>query len=287
MEHSIECREKGGFKKLKTKTTDMVIVEDKICTGCAEGDMQALRHKKSERRHETEVGALVYSDVFGPYPYPSLARHRYFVVFLDDASGYIATFFLRNVLSSALTEALNDYVTLLGKTQIRALRTDNTSYWKGHVRDFCRVRNIRQEFSPPYSHQSAGAAERAIGRVTQLCRKLVATTHTPCEFWPYAIRMAALILNKTGNSPISTKSPFEVFFRVKPSISDIKVFGCLAKKSTPLPVTDTHPELDTSPLLRLEDHRKLQMLLGMLQWLVTICRPDLACLVASLNRFGA
>ena len=109
-------RPEKELKKLKTKTTDMVIVEDKICTGCAEGDMQALRHKKSERRHETEVGALVYSDVFGPYPYPSLARHRYFVVFLDDASGYIATFFLRNVLSSALTEALNDYVTLLGKT---------------------------------------------------------------------------------------------------------------------------------------------------------------------------
>ena len=28
------------------------------------------------------------------------------------------------------------------------------------------------------------------------------------------------------------------------------------------------------------------MLLGMLQWLVTICRPDLCNVVASLNRFG-
>ena len=45
--------------------------------------------------------------------------------------------------------------------------------------------------------------------------------------------------------------------------------------------------MDTSPLLGLEDHRKFQMLLGMLQWLVTICRPDLCCLVSSLNRFGA
>ena len=29
------------------------------------------------------------------------------------------------------------------------------------------------------------------------------------------------------------------------------------------------------------------MLIGMFQWLVTICRPDLCCLVSSLNRFGA
>ena len=66
-----------------------------------------------------------------------------------------------------------------------------------------------------------------------------------------------------------------------------RIFGCQAKVSTPLPVTDCHPELDTSPLLGLDDHRKFQMLLGMLQWLVMICRPDLCHLVASLNRFGA
>ena len=66
-----------------------------------------------------------------------------------------------------------------------------------------------------------------------------------------------------------------------------RIFGCLPKQSTPLPIADCHPEVDTSPLLGLEDHRKYQMLLGMLQWLVTICRPDLCCLVSSLNRFGA
>ena len=66
-----------------------------------------------------------------------------------------------------------------------------------------------------------------------------------------------------------------------------QIFGCLPKVSTPLPVTDTHPELDESPILGLEDHRRFQMLMGMLQWLVTISRPDLSCLVASLNRFSA
>ena len=35
-----------------------------------------------------------------------------------------------------------------------------------------------------------------------------------------------------------------------------RIFGCLSKESSPLPVTDRHPELDTSPLLGLDDHRK-------------------------------
>ena len=66
-----------------------------------------------------------------------------------------------------------------------------------------------------------------------------------------------------------------------------KIHGCLPKESTPLPVTDCHPELDTTPLLGLDDHRKFLILLGMLQWLVILGRPELCQLVSSLNQFGA
>lgn len=65
-----------------------------------------------------------------------------------------------------------------------------------------------------------------------------------------------------------------------------RMFGTLEKESTPLPIDDTHPELDESPLLGLNDHRKFQMLLGMLQWIVTVGKPELSATVASLNRFG-
>jgi hypothetical protein len=66
-----------------------------------------------------------------------------------------------------------------------------------------------------------------------------------------------------------------------------RVFGCIAKQSTPLPPKDCHPETDDSPLLLLDEHRKYQMLLGQLQWLLTIGRPDLCQAVSSLNRFGS
>ncbi len=64
-------------------------------------------------------------------------------------------------------------------------------------------------------------------------------------------------------------------------------FGHLRKNKSPLPQADTHPETDTSPLLSEKDHRKFQMLLGMMQWMETIGRPDLAFACSSLNRFGA
>ena len=66
-----------------------------------------------------------------------------------------------------------------------------------------------------------------------------------------------------------------------------RIFGSIAKESTPLPVDNCHPETDTSPLLDLAGHRQFQMLLGMIQWLVTIGKPDLCAAVTSLNRFAA
>ena len=66
-----------------------------------------------------------------------------------------------------------------------------------------------------------------------------------------------------------------------------RIFGCLPQVSTPIPVTDCHPELDTSSLLGLDDHRNYQMLLGMLQWMISIGKPELCQCVSSLNRFDA
>ena len=52
-------------------------------------------------------------------------------------------------------------------------------------------------------------------------------------------------------------------------------------------VSDCHLELDTSDLLGLDDHKIFHMLLGILQWMVIIGKPELCQLVACLNRFGA
>lgn len=65
-----------------------------------------------------------------------------------------------------------------------------------------------------------------------------------------------------------------------------KMFGNLPKHRSPLANGD-HPEEDDTPLLNDDDHRKYQMLIGMLVWLVTIGRLDLAYSTTSLSRFVA
>jgi len=64
------------------------------------------------------------------------------------------------------------------------------------------------------------------------------------------------------------------------------MFGTLIKHDIPM-VAGDHPKLDKSKHLDDEEHTKYQMLIGILNWIVTIGRIDIAFAVSSLSRFIA
>ena len=64
------------------------------------------------------------------------------------------------------------------------------------------------------------------------------------------------------------------------------MFGTLRKHSVPLPGKD-HPEEDQSDILGDDKHRKYQMLIGMLNWVVSVGRFDVAHATASMSRFSS
>jgi hypothetical protein len=65
-----------------------------------------------------------------------------------------------------------------------------------------------------------------------------------------------------------------------------RMFGSLNKYSNPMETGD-HPELDESEVMNDDGHRKFQMLMGILVWVVTIGRIDVAHSTSSLSRFTA
>ena len=64
------------------------------------------------------------------------------------------------------------------------------------------------------------------------------------------------------------------------------MFGALKKFTHPAETGD-HPELDESPVLSEDMHRKFQMLIGMLVWINVLGRADIAHVTTSLSRFTA
>ena len=63
------------------------------------------------------------------------------------------------------------------------------------------------------------------------------------------------------------------------------LFGTEPKQySSPLDKGD-HPEIDDSPELNSEDHKKYLTMLGQLQWLISLGRFDVTAAVMTLSRF--
>jgi hypothetical protein len=60
----------------------------------------------------------------------------------------------------------------------------------------------------------------------------------------------------------------------------------LREEKTPIKCND-HPEEDESEVLDNEMHTEYQSIIGMLQWIVSLCRLDICYAVASLSRFCA
>jgi len=66
-----------------------------------------------------------------------------------------------------------------------------------------------------------------------------------------------------------------------------RIYGTWPKPATSPLTTGDHPGLDTSELLNEDDQKIYQSLIGALQWVIKICRFDIATSVMTLLRFLA
>jgi hypothetical protein len=85
-----------------------------------------------------------------------------------------------------------------------------------------------------YSSFLNGKVERPHQTISQLVRAMILNSgHTP-DLWCYCAETAADIYRYTLHSAINT-SPYEAWYGTKPSISDLRVWGCVVYVKVPSP----------------------------------------------------
>jgi hypothetical protein len=65
-----------------------------ICSGCAKGKMHRLSFSDG-RRKTCIIEELIHSDVCRPMSYTSIEGERYFFIYKDDFSGFVAVYLIR------------------------------------------------------------------------------------------------------------------------------------------------------------------------------------------------
>ena len=212
------------------KLSDLTEVEKHppICRGCVKGKIHRISFSNG-RRTTCIIGELVHSDVGGPMSFTSINGERYYVIFKDDFSGYVKTYFLKKK-----SEVFSYYRLLAAwiKNQtgldILTLRSDGGGEFKSkEFSEHLATKGTKHETSCANTPSQNGVSERFNRTVMETARCMLHSSNAPLWLWSEAIRFATYILNRVPSKE-KLKTPHEILFREIPDVSSILQFGAHA-----------------------------------------------------------
>ena len=207
-----------------------------LCGGCALGKQTRVNFMPKSPHHAKELLEGIHSDVCGPMQSTTFSGKRYFVTFTDEYSHFTTAFLLRN--KSEVADKFAELVAL-AETQtgkvVKTLRCDNGGEYKsGDMAKFCKQRGIEQKFTPPYTPQLNGVAERMNRTLVECARCMIEHAGLPKTYWGEAIMTSVFLRNRCPTrSIVMDMSPYQVWTERKPVLTNLKVFGCHAFVTVP------------------------------------------------------
>ncbi|MCO5597384.1 hypothetical protein L7F22_051460 [Adiantum nelumboides] len=118
--------------------------------------------------------------------------------------------------------------------KVQTLRTDRGGeYMSGAFKDFLGKKGIKHQCTMPYTPQQNGVAERKNGYLMEMARCMLKAKSLPHKLWMEAVACAAHVLNRCPTCALKTITPYESWYDRKPSVSHLRVFGCLAYAHIP------------------------------------------------------
>ena len=194
-----------------------------LCSSCQMGKSSKLHLPDSNFRSH-HILDLIYCDVWGPTPSPSLDGHRYFLLCVGHYTRYMWLYPLSQKCD--VYAILTNFIIMVERqfnSKLKCIQSD----WGGEFRplaSFCRNLGILHRRSCPHTSEQNGFVERRHRHVV-LCLSLMAHSHLPRRFWHFAFETAVYLINRLPSRVSSNKSPFEHTYCRKSDYSFLRVFG--------------------------------------------------------------
>ena len=206
-----------------------------LCRGCQQGKMVQKPFKVNQEKRIYGVFEMLHFDICGPMEVESIGGSKYLLLIVDDASGSLKGFCLRNksdsedLLKKFIVQVGNQF----GKT-VQFVRHDGAKeFATNSLKQFYAERGIEQQVTVPYAHQTNGTAERSIRSIVTIGRSMLHHAGLDKSFWAEAAMTAIYIKNRLPSPKIEAKTPYQVVNKVTPNVKHMRVFGCLAYVLTP------------------------------------------------------
>jgi hypothetical protein len=163
--------------------------KDFICSSCVISKMTRNSRPSTSRKDRSKLD-LVHSDLSGPFPVPSYGNSLYYITLIDDATRVAWVRFMKQ--KSETTKIIKDFVTEMEHQHHKApkvFRTDNGGeYVTKDLKGFFESKGIIHEFTPPYSPESNGVAERLNRTIGEALRAMLESAVTyDKKLWAEAV----------------------------------------------------------------------------------------------------
>ena len=158
-----------------------------------------------------------------------MASNRFFVTFIDDHSRKVWLFCMKQKpdVFSIFKRFKNEVEKEIGR-HIKILRSDGGGeYFSNEFSDFLQRNGIKRKFTCRYMPQQNGIAERKNRQIAEVARCMLNEMKLPLHYWAEATTTTVYLMNRCITLGIHNLTLEEVYFRKKPNLTHLKVFGCV------------------------------------------------------------
>ena len=153
-------------------------------------------------------------------------------MFTGDYSIYTVVYFLKS--KDQTLSKFKEYVSLvekhtgLGERHVKVVRSDNGGeYTSKEFASYCAEKGIVHQFNNSYCPEQNGIAESLNRTIMESATSMIHHADLPIPFWAEAINTEVYLLSRKPTAALKDKTPFECYFKKKPDISNLQVFGCV------------------------------------------------------------
>ncbi|CAL9008157.1 unnamed protein product [Prunus brigantina] len=169
----------------------------------------------------------IHSDVWGPSRMKSVDGFRFYVIFVDECTGYMWLYPLYNK-SEVYATFLRFHAMLVTQfaASVKCLQSDGGGEFTSRLfTDYLASKGIEHQLSCPYTPQQNGLAERKNRHLIETSITLLIAAHLPSQFWFHDVAHAAYLINRMPSKGLDLQSPYYRLFGLVPDITHVKVFG--------------------------------------------------------------
>lgn len=226
----IKSQKSRGVGILKLDKDDIAKARDLVmnCTACKLAKTTDTPYSgNATLNHGSSVGEVIHFDSFECRL--SNGTVHYGLIIVEPYSGALQCHKLlsKDQIVTKLIISIKFIETII-QHKIKFLYSDGGTEFNNHTLiQYCQSNGMTYHYPPATTPKWNGIAERAVRTVKEGGRTLLKQSGLPdWSFWYHAVCHFIYVWNRTYISKYTGITPYESFYKQKPSVNTVNVFGC-------------------------------------------------------------